>query len=261
MNIPFEKYHGTGNDFIIIDIRHHAIPDDPEMIGLLCDRHYGIGADGLIMLSASAGNDFRMRYFNADGREASLCGNGGRCIAAFAHKHGIIKEEAHFTAADGDHSAYVLAKKGNTYTVSLEMQDVKIAHWKDGHIFLDTGSPHLVKECEGLSTLDVFTEGKKLRHAPTFAPEGTNVNFVEEAEGVLNIRTYERGVEDETLSCGTGVTATAIARAIRDDLGSPVHVKAIGGTLKVSFIRTDTHFTSIKLEGPAEFVFKGEVEI
>jgi len=261
MNVLFEKYHGTGNDFILIDIRNHAIPDTADIIAYLCDRHFGIGADGLIMLGLADGYDFSMRYFNADGHEASLCGNGGRCITAFAHKLGIIEREAFFTAVDGTHRAVILSADSNQYMVSLEMHDVEASEWEDDSIFMDTGSPHLVNLCKNLSSRDVKAEGKRIRHDSRFSPHGTNVNFIEEIDEIINIRTYERGVEDETLSCGTGITAAAIGWAIKNNLNTPLKLKAIGGMLKVSFDRTDNHFTNIKLEGPAEYVFSGQIEI
>lgn len=261
MNIPFEKYHGTGNDFIIVDIRNHAIPDDPAIISYLCDRHFGIGADGLIMLDKSAAYDFVMRYFNADGKEASMCGNGGRCITGYAEKHGIIKQEAVFLASDGPHHARINKKTNNSYIVDLQIADVKKSNWEQDRIFIDTGSPHLIQLCEGLKDFDVVQEGRKLRFSKEFAPEGTNVNFIEEVNGVVHIRTYERGVEAETLSCGTGVSASAIAWALRNNLPSPIEISAVGGILKVYFQRDGDLFTEVRLEGPAEFVFSGKIDI
>lgn len=261
MKISFEKYQGTGNDFILIDIRNHAISDDTAIIAHLCNRHYGIGADGLIILGVSDGYDFYMRYFNADGREASLCGNGGRCITAFAHKLGIIENEAFFKASDGEHRATIISRTGNTSLVKLEMNDVIGANWTNNSIFLDTGSPHLINLCKNLNSVDVIMEGRRLRNDPRFSPQGTNVNFAEEIDNELNIRTYERGVEDETLSCGTGVTAAAIGWAIRKGLNSPVRVRTRGGLLTVSFKKQDRSFKNISLEGDVEYVFSGQIEI
>lgn len=261
MKIAFEKYHGTGNDFIIIDIRNHAIPPTSDIIAHLCDRRYGIGADGLIMLDDSESQDFDMRYFNADGNESTLCGNGGRCITAFARNLGIIKTKASFSAADGIHNADILSVDGKECLVSLAMADVEATNWDGDSIFLDTGSPQLVNMCSGLSTLDVYNKGQKLRYDPLYGPSGTNVNFIEDLNGKLSIRTYERGVEDETLSCGTGVTAAAIGWAIKNDLPSPVQLHARGGILKVSFKREGKLFTNIRLEGPATFVFSGQIEL
>lgn len=261
MNVQFEKYHGTGNDFILVDIRNHAIPSTTDIIVHLCDRHYGIGADGLIMLGNSDSSDFSMRYFNADGLEASFCGNGGRCVAAFAQGLGIIKKEARFTAADGEHRAVIMHVAKTIYTVSLEMSDVVPSCWTDDHIVLETGSPHLIMLSEGIQTMDVFREGRKIRNDPRFAPDGINVNFIEHIDNSLHIRTYERGVEDETLSCGTGVTAAAIAWAIKYKKASPIVLQARGGSLKVHFLSGKDKFTEIRLEGPAEYVFSGNIEI
>jgi diaminopimelate epimerase len=261
MNISFDKYHGTGNDFIIIDIRNHAIPDAPDIIAHLCDRHHGIGADGLIMMDLAEGFDFAMLYFNADGHKASLCGNGGRCITAYAHKLGMVEHEASFKAADGAHRAKIISTDRHKAQISLEMNDVTSAEWENESIFLDTGSPHLVILCEDLASLDVHAEGRKIRNASQFSPHGTNVNFIEEVDGVLKIRTYERGVEAETLSCGTGVTAAAIAWALKNNITSTIELMAIGGLLKVSFDKSDKGFTNIRLEGPAEYVFSGQIEI
>jgi diaminopimelate epimerase len=261
MLIAFEKYQGTGNDFVIIDIRNHAIPTTPDIISRLCDRHWGIGADGLILLDKSADHDFSMRYFNADGKESSMCGNGGRCITAFAHKHGIIAKHAFFTAVDGEHRAEILSHHNNHYHIQLQMQDVDIENWKDDEIFLQTGSPHLVKICTGLADKNVFNDGKRLRYDSRYGEGGTNVNFIEDIDGLLNIRTYERGVEDETLSCGTGVTAAAIAWAIRQGLDDQIELQTKGGLLKVSFIKETEKFSHVLLTGAAEFVFSGEIEI
>jgi len=261
MTYAFEKYHGTANDFIILDIRNHAIPDDPDIISQLCDRHTGIGADGVIFLEDSALYDFKMRYFNADGNEGSMCGNGGRCISAFAHKHCLISDNTTFEAIDGKHHAEILEINGDEYLVRLDMRDVRPAKWEDGSIFLDTGSPHLVKQCKNLSSCDVVSEGREIRYSARFSPGGTNVNFIELVDGVLHVRTYERGVENETLSCGTGVAAAAISQAIGYGAESPLEVKTLGGMLKVSFKKTDREFTDIKLEGAAKFVFSGQIEI
>lgn len=261
MKIAFEKYHGTGNDFIIIDIRNHAIPPTSDIIAHLCDRRFGIGADGLIMLHVSEGHDFGMRYFNADGNESTLCGNGGRCITAFARNLGIVETKASFSAADGIHNAEILSVEGKVSQVSLGMADVETSVWDGDSIFLDTGSPQLVNICSGLHTFDVYNKGKELRHDPLYGPSGTNVNFIEDLNGKLSIRTYERGVEDETLSCGTGVTAAAIGWAIKNDIPSPVQLHARGGILNVSFKRVEKVFTDIRLEGPATFVFSGHIDI
>ncbi|MEE4257038.1 MAG: diaminopimelate epimerase [Bacteroidales bacterium] len=261
MRIVFDKYHGTGNDFIMVDIRNHAIPDEPDIIAYLCHRRFGVGADGLIFLDNSAAHDFSMRYFNSDGREASMCGNGGRCITAFARKLGIIEKETVFEAADGLHRAGIISSDNGTSRVRLKMIDVRGSEWSGDEIYLDTGSPHLVKYCQGVKELNVQEEGSTIRRQKRFGPEGTNVNFIEESSSGLYIRTYERGVEDETYSCGTGATAAALAWAIRNRSFSPVKLESPGGELLVHFKQQGTDFTNIYLEGPATYVFSGEIEI
>lgn len=262
MNISFEKYHGSGNDFIMIDARKQSFPDSPDIIADLCDRHFGIGADGLILLNEKGGFDFSMRYFNADGHEAGLCGNGGRCITAFAHKLGLFEKKTLFLASDGEHRAIIMSESGNETMVKLKMKPVAADGWDDNSIFLDTGSPHYLLNKKNIAGTDVAREGKRLRNDNRFAAfGGTNVDFIEEINGMLNIRTYERGVEAETLSCGTGVTAAALAWALKHTVESPVQVKSPGGVLRVYFEKTENYFDNIWLEGPASFVFRGEIEI
>ncbi len=263
MTFAFEKFHGAGNDFIITDIRNHAITDRTDIIAGLCDRHMGIGADGMIMLGNSEAHDFEMRYFNADGREASMCGNGGRCIIAFAHRLGIIGRDARFMAADGEHTGSIITETGNKYIVRLGMQDVCIPDKPEGdRLFLDTGSPQLVIKTQNLDTLDVFHEGRKLRYDNSFGSGGTNVTFLEESQGNLNIRTYERGVEDETLSCGTGATAAALAWAAwQGNAEGPISVNTRGGLLVIGFRKEGRRFNGVSLEGPAAYVFSGEIKI
>lgn len=261
MRIVFEKYHGTGNDFIMIDIRNQAIPQSPDIIAQLCERRFGIGADGLIMLDTSAKNDFSMRYFNADGHESSMCGNGGRCITAFARRLGMIRKEAIFEAVDGMHRANILSQTGNLYEISLQMADVKASSWNEEGIFLDTGSPHFIQIREDIDNIDINHEGRKLRNSPMFSPGGTNVDFIEGSDDLLHVRTYERGVEAETLSCGTGVTAAAIGWAIKNGLDGPLKVKARGGMLEVSFNKNGKHFEHVYLQGPVAYVFSGNIDI
>ena len=261
MKIAFEKYHGTGNDFILVDIRNHAVSIQPEQIAKLCNRHFGIGADGLILLDKAEGYDFVMRYFNSDGNESSMCGNGGRCITAFARRLGVIDKNARFLAQDGEHHALILSEEGSNYYVSLAMRDVVLAEWQEDTIFLDTGSPHFVKISKGLDQVNVDLEGRKLRNDPQFGAEGSNVNFIEEKEGLLHIRTFERGVEEETLSCGTGVTAAALGWALKNKKKDRIEVNARGGRLSVKFLQNKDSFTDIRLEGPAIFVFAGETDI
>ncbi len=232
MNIAFNKYEGAGNDFIIIDNRNGKFsPDDSELINRLCDRRFGIGADGLILISGHDKADFEMKYFNSDGKIGSMCGNGGRCTAHFAHKYNIAGNKQKFMAFDGIHEAEVMKD-----IVHLQMADVNEYKIIDGSYFLNTGSPHYVVFTSNIDKMDVNEEGKKLRWSPKFAPGGTNVNFVEVHDNELYIRTFERGVEEETWACGTGVTASAIASVLAGhfDTGS-VKVRAKGGNLKVEF--------------------------
>lgn len=262
MNLVFEKFHGSGNDFIMVDARHQKFQASPDKISSLCDRHLGIGADGLIMLEEEGGFDFAMRYFNADGRESTMCGNGGRCLAYFAHLHGIKTYEMRFHASDGPHQAIILSENDDSAIVRLEMRPVEISEWDNNGIFLDTGSPHFMIMKEQLDQLDVEKLGREIRNDERFAAfGGTNVDFMEEKDGILSIRTYERGVEGETLSCGTGVTAAGLAWAIKTGNTSPVKVKTPGGDLKVHFEKTNTHFENIWLEGPAKRVFSGIINI
>lgn len=261
MNIGFEKYHGTGNDFILIDNRHEIMSDAPALISHLCDRHLGIGADGLILLGEAAGYDFSMRYFNADGRESTMCGNGGRCITAYAARLGLITKKAFFTAPDGEHRAELISRSAKDYHIRLEMHDVETAEWEGDSIFLDTGSPHYILLAKHITAVDVDKLGREYRNSDRFAPVGgTNVNFVEAKNGILHIRTYERGVEAETLSCGTGVTASALAWAIREGGASPVRAETRGGSLSVHFERKGHIYQNIWLEGPARHVFSGQID-
>jgi diaminopimelate epimerase len=261
MKLPFSKYHGTGNDFIIIDNRLIRWEPTVQQVSALCDRHFGIGADGLMLLSDKSGFNFAMTYYNSDGNESTMCGNGGRCISAFAKSLGLAGCMAHFWAVDGIHEAEIF-DNSSACIYRLKMKDTQIGKIYDDGMFLDTGSPHFVMFTDDAGAADVFNSGRKVRHDVRFAPGGTNVDFVEWQDNRLFVRTYERGVENETLSCGTGVTASAIARAVNDP-GNPgyYHIKTPGGALKVSFVQTGGLFTEIWLEGPAKFVFSGEISI
>ncbi len=257
MKIEFSKYQGAGNDFIIIDCRanHHNL--DEKQISLLCNRRFGIGADGLMSIHNSSETDFEMRYYNADGKEASMCGNGGRCIALYAYRNKISGKKMRFNATDGVHHAQV-----SDNLISLSMLDVKvITEFPDGY-FLDTGSPHFVKFVEDIDSINVLTTGKSISNDSRFAPDRTNVNFIELSEKTIKIATFERGVEDETLACGTGAVASAIA-LFHDGLqkSSPIKLQAKGGNLEVGFEFTNGIFQNIILTGPAEFVFKGSIEV
>ncbi len=259
MKLTFYKYQGTGNDFVMVDNRDNKLSkNDTKLINHLCDRKFGIGADGLILLEKSdePHDDFKMVYFNADGNESSMCGNGGRCLVAFAKFLGIIEDRARFTAIDGVHEASV-----EKDIISLKMQDVRKIEAHDDFFFLNTGSPHHVTFSENVENKDVKAEGAAIRYSQRYGKAGTNVNFVQEiSPGTFSVRTYERGVEDETLSCGTGVTAVALAAfASKRTKANTVQLKTPGGELSVTFKNTDSEFTDIWLSGPAMQVFKGEI--
>jgi diaminopimelate epimerase len=259
MIIRFHKYQGTGNDFILIDNRNGEVALDVKQIEFLCSRKFGIGADGLILLENETDYDFRMVYHNSDGKPSSMCGNGGRCITMFAKQLGIIRDKAVFNAPDGIHEASL-----DEDLVALRMQDVIEIEQGSNYVLLNTGSPHYVTEVKGLGYYDVFNEGRKIRSSERFKPEGTNVDFFERVARQLFVRTYERGVEQETLSCGTGVTAAAIAAAIHEPGKSHMlcPVKTLGGDLEVEFDRTPSgDFRNIWLKGPVRFVFDGKIEI
>jgi len=254
----FYKYQGTGNDFIIIDNRQeHFNKNNTKLIAFLCDRRFGIGADGLILLENHEDYDFKMVYYNSDGNESSMCGNGGRCIASFARFLGVITNEARFLAIDGEHKAILNGSK-----VSLQMQDVSDIKKFDNHVFLDTGSPHHVQLEGMLQQLNIKEEGSKIRYGDLYNEAGSNVNFVQKVTAnKFAIRTYERGVEDETLSCGTGVTAVALAmHHIGETDDEVVQLITQGGLLEVRFKKTSNGYEDIWLVGPAAMVFKGEVE-
>lgn len=258
MQLTFYKYQGTGNDFVILDNRDGSISLNTQQVKFLCDRRFGIGADGLMLLNKLDGYDFEMAYYNADGRESSMCGNGGRCLTRFAFDRGIHKANYLFRAVDGDHQAE-LDENG---WIRLKMQDVNEVKEYHGDLLLDTGSPHYVKNVHHVMDLDVFKAGREIRYSKDFEAEGINVNFVENDDKKIIVRTYERGVEDETFSCGTGVTASALVSAHNDKGFNQVEVQTLGGHLAVEFDKTGEHsFESIWLCGPATFVFKGEIEI
>ncbi len=262
MHLNFFKYEGTGNDFILIDNRNQTFPliNKPEAIKKLCDRHFGIGADGLMVLQQKEGYDFEMLYFNADGKEGSMCGNGGRCIVAFAKHLEIIEDETNFLAVDGSHYAKI-SEKGTW--VSLQMIDVQTIRPDDEAFVLNTGSPHYVLPVNDLENRDVYQEGKNIRNNETYKAQGINVNFVEDFGDYYFVRTYERGVEDETFACGTGVTAVAMTMAKKKGLSGKIHsvIKVRGGDLSVDFKYDGNTFSEVFLEGPATFVFLGATNI
>ena len=263
MDLHFHKYHGTGNDFILVDGRFASQHMSTRQIARLCDRHFGIGADGLIILDEAKGYDFRMTYYNSDGNESTMCGNGGRCIVAFADFLSLIENEAHFLAIDGAHEARILARGLDSYHISLRMNDVaSIVKWNED-IVTNTGSPHLVRFVDSLEIEDIKAMARPLRYHVDFAPVGINVNFVMELPDGIRMRTYERGVEDETLSCGTGATASALAYAFKKKITSGIiPVQSPGGDLQVKFkALPGGGYTDIWLEGPAVRVFEGKVEL
>ena len=260
MQIEFYKYQGTGNDFVMIDNRSDFFPkDNIQLIAHLCDRRFGIGGDGLILLENDTETDFKMVYYNSDGNQSSMCGNGGRCLVAFAKNRNVIQNSTTFIAIDGVHHATI----GKDGLVSLQMIDVPTLNTHADYVFLNTGSPHHVQLVEGLENYNVKEYGAKIRYGELYGKEGSNINFVKQIdEATFSLRTYERGVEDETLSCGTGATAVAIAM---NELGktnaSSINLNVEGGKLTVSFDKKEGKFTNVFLKGPAEFVFKGTIEI
>jgi len=256
MQITFFKYQGTGNDFVIIDNRNLIFPkENTKFVASICDRKFGVGADGLILLENDAELDFSMVYYNSDGNTSTMCGNGGRCLVAFAQFLGIVENECSFSAIDGKHTATI-----ENGIVSLQMTDVKEVKTKPNSSFLDTGSPHHVQLVENLKDFNVQKEGAKLRYG-VYGESGSNINFVEQKTNTsFAVRTYERGVEGETLSCGTGVTAVAIAMHNAGKTNqNQINIETEGGQLKVYF-ETGNGYENVHLVGPAKQVFKGEIE-
>ncbi len=255
-DIHFSKWQGTGNDFIILDGRTKQFGNlSEEIIKKLCDRHFGIGADGLMILMNHPDLDFKMMYFNADGIEAEMCGNGARCMIGFAYQLGIIAEKTSFMAYDGIHAGRVLGED----KYQIKMIDVKEFKKADKHYFLNTGVPHLIVFIDDVDKVNMVEEGRMYRHSPEFSPEGTNVNFVQLVGNTIKMRTYERGVENETLSCGTGAVASAIATYLETNKKQTSFTcKVPGGQLKVTFEHLSSgKFCNIFLEGPAKQVFEG----
>jgi diaminopimelate epimerase len=259
MELTFYKYQGTGNDFIIFDNRQSQISLSEKQVKNLCDRKFGIGADGLILLCTKDGYDFEMIYYNADGALSTMCGNGGRCMVRFAHDMGIHKNVYNFLAVDGAHEAEITTEN----IVRLKMQDVNKVSHHFSHAILNTGSPHYIKFCTNVRKMNVEEEGRAIRYNDEFTGEGINVNFVENTGSYsIYVRTYERGVEAETLSCGTGVTAAALVSAHNEHGFNEVEVQTNGGKLSVEFNKIDdNNFTEIYLCGSATFVFKGIINI
>jgi diaminopimelate epimerase len=258
MQLHFYKYQGTGNDFVIIDNRDGAVHLSREQVKFLCDRRFGIGADGLMLLNRHPEFDFEMKYYNADGGESTMCGNGGRCLVKFASDRGINRDQYRFLAIDGEHLARI-EQNGN---VALKMNDVATVQTENNHFILNTGSPHLVDLVQDVMQMNVVEKGRQVRYSETYSKEGINVNFVEKTNNPdqIVVRTYERGVEDETFSCGTGVTAAAIV-CYRNEGPNKVNVTTKGGDLRVEFEKKDEGFQNIWLIGPALHVFDGSIDL
>jgi diaminopimelate epimerase len=260
MQHTFYKYQGTGNDFVLFDNRDGRYDGMTTVqVRRLCDRRFGIGGDGLMLLNRHPDYDFEMKYFNADGRESSMCGNGGRCLVKFAADMGLVQTEYKFIATDGPHTASIELDG----LVALKMNDVNQIRHDGNNFILDTGSPHFVHISTDIMHKDMVRIGREIRYSPEFEKEGINVNFVEQTknEDEIIVRTYERGVEDETLSCGTGVTAAALVCAHNENGFNRVDVRTKGGQLSVEYDKSGNHYTNIWLIGPAVRVFEGVIEI
>lgn len=257
MHLEFYKYQGTGNDFVVIDDRSNSFDlSNAKLIAFLCDRRMGVGSDGLMLLRNHSQADFEMLYFNADGKQGSMCGNGGRCMVDFAHYLGLIDTECVFMAVDGLHEA-----EWSVSAISVKMTDVRVVECNGLSAFLDTGSPHYINFVEDLQSFPVLEQARKVRYNERFKTEGVNVNFVEIHNNTCSVRTYERGVEQETLACGTGVTAVAIAsHAMKKGLPNPLKIQVMGGELAVSFEENNGVYSNVYLIGPAVQVYKGTIE-
>jgi diaminopimelate epimerase len=259
MELHFYKYQGTGNDFILLDGREKMPELSEKQIAAMCNRRFGIGGDGLMILRHYPGYDFEMKYYNADGREGSMCGNGGRCIVRFAYHLGIHRDNYHFLAPDGEHEADIDING----MVRLKMNDVNAVKQHSGDFILNTGSPHYIKYVNDIREYDVPHEGYTIRNSAQFVREGINVNFVETVnDHTIFVRTFERGVEAETWSCGTGVTAAALVSAHNETGFNQVDVETLGGMLSVEYDRvSEGEYRNIWLIGPAEYVFEGHTNL
>ena len=260
MKIDFCKYQGTGNDFVIMDNREKKYDGlTQEQVAFLCDRRFGIGADGLMLLNTHPDYDFEMKYYNADGKESSMCGNGGRCLTKFANDVGFVQTLYKFIAIDGEHESSINLDG----TVALKMGDVNEVKYENGNYILNTGSPHFIELTNDVMHLDVFKKGREIRNSPEFKNEGINVDFVEQTDiaDKIIVRTYERGVEDETFSCGTGVTAAALVCSHNDNGFNRVEVQTKGGKLSVEYDKSGNSYKNIWLSGPAVKVYEGTIEI
>jgi diaminopimelate epimerase len=262
-NMPalnFYKYQGAGNDFVMLNIMNQDVNLTDKIVKNLCDRHFGIGGDGLITISKSTCYDFKMRYYNSDGPEASFCGNGGRCAVALAHDLQIIDNQTVFEAFDGIHTGRIIDSNGLNHQVEISMKDAEISINNKDYVLVDTGSPHFVTEVDDPDKIDIKSDGAKIRYNKNISKDGVNVNFIHWNGKILKIRTYERGVEDETLACGTGITASAISICDRYGL-KQIDIEAKGGKLHVNLDFENGIYKSIKLCGPAEQVFSGTITI
>lgn len=259
MQLHFYKYHGTGNDFVVLDNRTGEVSLHKEQVHHLCHRRFGIGADGLMLLNARKGYDFEMKYYNADGSESTMCGNGGRCLVKFAFDRGILKRDYRFLAVDGEHQASI----DMDGTVALKMNNVSQVRYDHGSYILDTGSPHYVQFVDDVMHVNVVERGRHIRYSDAFKEKGINVNFVQQTEDVdlIIVRTYERGVEDETWSCGTGVTAAALVCFHNENGYNRVDVKTKGGRLSVEYDKIEDRYENIWLIGPAVKVYEGDVYV
>ena len=266
--LQFTKMNGAGNDFVMLDNRAGKLRLGPEQIARICDRHRGIGADGILLLEkASNGADFRMRYYNRDGGEAEMCGNGARCFARFASKVAGAGEQISFQTPAG-----IIAAELHGELVTLRMSEPKdlrlsteleVGGKKEIVHFINTGVPHAVVPVSQVGDVDVRSRGEKIRRHKMFSPKGANANFIEKRGArKIAVRTYERGVEDETLACGTGVVASALIFAAIEKVDGPISVMVRSGSeLSVDFARIDHQFQSVTLTGPAEFVFEGTIDL
>lgn len=257
---PFYKFHGTGNDFIMIDGFTTTPLLTNQKIREACHRHFGIGADGIIVIAPSPVHDFEMIYYNSDGSKATMCGNGARCAVAFAQMLGIATGDMNFLAGDGIHNARYEKTHEAVWDVEVSIKDVDFPDKKEDGYYINTGTHHFVKITDNVTGIDILTEGPKIRYDSRFEPHGVNVNWVSVSPGAIKVRTYEKGVEAETLSCGTGVTACAlVAGSLTYDTIWKVETQ--GGTLQVSFVINDEYFSEIKLRGPVKLVYTGETPL
>jgi diaminopimelate epimerase len=256
----FYKFHGSGNDFIMLDGRQGNEMLSPETVAFLCHRHFGIGADGLIVVALKEGYDFEMIYFNSDGSPALMCGNGARCAAAFASMLGISGKNPVFLAGDGPHRAKIIQNPENDWIVEISMGNVLMPLYFGKQTEINTGTPHLVNIVDDVNKIDVIAEGRRIRYSDKYSEKGINVDWLGFDNNLIKVRTYERGVENETLSCGTGVTACAVVAALATEK-STFKIETRGGLLSVSMKKDKDLFRDIVLTGPVKFVFKGEINL